>query len=597
LKDPAPVLRLLVAGSVDDGKSTLIGRLLCETGGVFSDQLDDIRGAAPDGRLDLAYITDGLRAEREQGITIDVAYRYFSTARRRFIVADSPGHEQYTRNMATAASRSDVALLLLDVRRGVLPQTRRHIYICWLMGIRRMIAAVNKMDTVDYSAEAFCEVRSQLENFTRSLEDIDLTALPVSALEGGNVAAASPRMPWYSGPNLLDSLEAAGPPAPNGAPPFRFPVQYVVRAEDFRGFAGRVAAGAVRVGDRVLVPSSDLETRVCRILAYAEERAEAVAGDSVTLELEDELDIGRGDTICAAEARPSVGRRFTADLVWMGEDPLQLCRPYLLKQTTRQVCAEVVAISGRVRLDTLALEPAGALAINEVGVAEFEVHRPLVFDPYQHCRATGSFILIDLLSNRTIAAGMIRDAGQRAAAVAPSTSAAPGRGLTIWLTGLSGAGKTTLGEAVYERLRAVNLRAELLDGDVVRKHLSKGLGFQRQDRDENIRRIGFVAGLLTRNGVVAIVAAISPYREAREAVRREIGRFVEVFVNAPIDVCEQRDRKGLYRLARAGALPGFTGMDDPYEPPLNPEVECRTDRESVAESVDKIMAAVLRTLA
>jgi bifunctional enzyme CysN/CysC len=578
-----------VAGSVDDGKSTLIGRLLCETGGVYGDQVDAIRAVAPDGRLDFAFITDGLRAERQQGITIDVAYRYFGTAKRKFIVADAPGHEQYTRNMATGASQCDAALLLLDVRRGVLPQTRRHVYICWLMGIRRIIAAVNKMDTVGYSAERFAEVCAELQKFADSLPGVDLTVLPVSALEGENVVRVSGQMPWHAGPHLLECLERAEVPAAEGAPGFRFPVQYVIRADGFRGFAGRVAAGKVSVGDTAVVLPSEVRSAVRRIAAYNGDLREATAGQSVTLQLADELDIGRGDMLCDPIDRPSVSRRVSAHVVWMSDSPLQLCRPYLLKQTTRQVCAEAVGIRGRVRLDTLDLETAGELALNDIGVVDFEVHKPLVFDAYARCRGTGSFVLVDLMTNRTLGAGMILDNGEDAAPVALPPSS---RGLTIWFTGLSCSGKTTLAAAVYEKLRAAGLRAELLDGDVIRKHLSKGLGFDRADRDENIRRIGFVADLLTRNGVIAVVAAISPYREVRDAVRCDIGRFVEVFVNAPLETCEQRDTKGLYRLARSGDLPGFTGVDDPYEPPLRPEVECRTDRESVAESVEKILAVV-----
>jgi bifunctional enzyme CysN/CysC len=366
----------------------------------------------------------------------------------------------------------------------------------------------------------------------------------------------------------------------------------VIRSDDFRGFAGRILAGAVRPGDSVVALPPGRETRVRRIVGYGGDLAEAIAGQSVLLQLEDEVDIGRGDMISARAGAPSVSRRFSANLVWMGDSPLQLCRPYLVKHTTRQACAEVVGIRGRVRLETLEVAAADRLVLNEIGVVDLEVHRPLVFDPYTQCRGTGSFVLIDLITNRTVAGGMILADGQVAeTAPGPPTAASSG-GLTIWLTGLSGAGKTTLAEALYEQLRAANLRVELLDGDAIRKHLSKGLGFDRGGRDENIRRIGFVANLLTRNGVVAIVAAISPYRAARDAVRREVGRFVEVFVNAPLEVCEQRDGKGLYRLARAGGLPGFTGIDDPYEPPLNPEVECHTDRESIAECLDRILAAI-----
>ena len=592
------LLRFTTAGSVDDGKSTLIGRLLHDTRGVYEDQLESVRQASRDSNaqgFDLALITDGLRAEREQAITIDVAYRYFQTPRRKFIIADTPGHEQYTRNMATGASTASLAVILLDARHGVLPQSRRHAYIAALLGIRKLAVAVNKMDLVDFRRDVFERIRDEFGAVAAKLDVEPPFFVPVSARDGDNVARRGARTPWYEGPSLLEYLETVEVEPAGSAGPLRFPVQLAIRPHlDFRGYAGQIASGSLRVGDRVLALPSGLETRVA-----------SLAGQEAcpTVCLADQIDISRGDMLVDPAAPPAVGCEFAATLIWMAAEPMRPESAYLLKHTTRQVCADVRSVRRVMDMRTLDFGPAAELKLNDIAEVEIETHHPIFFDPYRKNRATGSFILIDMISNRTVAAGMILEQvgraferlGWQAEPPAPPKGL-PHRGLTVWFTGLSASGKTTLCRAVHERLATRGCRLELLDGDTVRKHLSKGLGFSREDRNENIRRIGFVAGLLTRNGVIALAAAISPYRAVRDEVRASIGDFVEVYVNAPLEVCESRDPKGLYRQARAGHLPAFTGIDDPYEPPLHPEVECRTDRETLEECIAKVLAAIDRAL-
>ncbi len=586
------LLRFTTAGSVDDGKSTLIGRLLHDSHAVYEDQLESVRQASH-GSLDLAFLTDGLRAEREQGITIDVAYRYFSTPRRRFIIADTPGHEQYTRNMATGASTARLAVVLSDARKGVLPQTRRHACISWLLGIRRVVLAVNKMDLVDWSRERFEQIRCDFEAVARKLPGCRVDAIPVSALTGDNVVTASDTMPWFEGGSLLEYLETVSVEEP-GSGTFRLPVQYVIRdGSDFRGYAGQIASGSVQPGDEVMVLPSQRTARVRSICAYGGDLERAFAPMSVNLRLDDELDIGRGDLLADPSAPPASARKLRATLVWMSETPLAVQRPYFVKHAAQRVCAEVTRAISRLDIGALEDRECSELKLNEIGTVDLETHRPLFCDPYEQNRATGSFILIDPLTNATVAAGMIRETLE---AGPPRANGNGQPGLTVWFTGLSGAGKSTLSRAVYERLWATGRKVELLDGDEVRRHLTRDLGFSRGDRDENIRRIGFVAEMLARNGVVALVSVISPYRAIRDEVRARTRHFVEVFVNAPLEICESRDPKGLYRKARAGEIRGFTGVDDPYEAPLEPEVECRTDRETVAESVEKVLAAINRVL-
>jgi bifunctional enzyme CysN/CysC len=588
------LLRLITAGSVDDGKSTLIGRLLYESQGVYEDQLHAVRNATPAGRgLELAFITDGLRAEREQGITIDVAYRYFATPRRKFIIADAPGHEQYTRNMVTGASTADLALILLDARKGVLPQTRRHAYIASLLGIRHLLVVVNKMDLVDFQREVFDAICTEFRAFTASWEIADLRFIPASALRGDSIVKLGEAMPWYDGPTVLEHLETVPVSRDHNFDDLRIPVQYVIRQPDFRGYAGQVASGVVRVGDPVLVLPSGRLTRVARLTSYDGDQAEAFAPMAVTVCLADAVDVSRGDMLVDPQRVPSVGQRLAATLVWMSETPLRIGQPYLIKLATQQVCGTVTYLRHALDIRTLGPVRRPTLTLNEIGEVEIDTHRVVAFDAYRRNRATGAFIVMDLLSNATVAAGVI--SGSAPGAGVPA-EIQPRRALAVWFTGLSCSGKTTISRAVRERLAAQGHQVELLDGDIVRKHLSKGLGFSREDREENIRRIGFVARLLADHGVIVLVAAISPYRDTRDEVRRSIGDFVEVYVNAPLEICEQRDDKGLYQQARAGKIRGFTGIDDPYEPPLAPELECRTDRESVEECVEKVLGVLTERL-
>ncbi|HEY3442138.1 MAG TPA: adenylyl-sulfate kinase [Paludibaculum sp.] len=595
----AGLLRFITAGSVDDGKSTLIGRLLHDSDGVYDDQLEWVKKASASaaGGLDLSYFTDGLRAEREQGITIDVAYRHFATKRRRFIIADTPGHEQYTRNMVTGASTADLAVLLIDARQGVLPQSRRHAYLSSLVGIRRVAVAVNKMDLQGYRQDVFEQIRQRFVEWLAPLGFAEPCFIPVSALGGDHIVERSARMEWYTGPTLLEYLETVTIPAPESSGGVRFPVQLVTRAGgDFRGYAGQLAAGTLRVGDALVALPSGLRTEISSIVHCDGEPAEARAPAALTLCLANEIDLSRGDMLADPDQPPAVGRDFRATLVSLATQPLHCDTPYLLKHTTRKVCASLQSIAHRVDIETLQPVPSQELRLNDIAEVVIQTHQPLYFDTYQDNRATGSFILIDMLTNQTIACGMIREDLTASVSQTQRMAKPVHSGLTVWLTGLSGAGKSTISKGVHEVLAARGCQLELLDGDVVRQHLSKGLGFSREDRDENIRRIGFVAGLLTRNHVITIVAAISPYRETRAQVRDSIGSFLEVYVNAPIAVCAERDPKGLYEKARTGQLRGMTGIDDPYEEPLSPDLECRTDLETLPESVAKVVAAIERAL-
>jgi bifunctional enzyme CysN/CysC len=580
------LLRFTTAGSVDDGKSTLIGRLLHDSCSVHQDQLESVRKASRDS-LDLAFITDGLHAEREQGITIDVAYRYFSTPKRRFIIADTPGHEQYTRNMATGASTADLALILVDSTKGLLPQTCRHAYISWLFGIRTMMFVVNKMDAVAYREDVFNHIRREIEGFAHKLAGCSLSFVPVSALEGDNVVLRTERMPWYTGKPLLEYLETVSLDHAIEGPGLRLPVQYVIRSQgDFRGYAGQLAAGSVKVGDEVLILPSGYVTRVNSICALNGNLDAAYAPMSVTLALDGHFDVSRGSVLACPSHPPLAAQRIHAVLIWMHERPLIVHHPYLVKHTSQKVCGQVSRLMSVFDIRTLEEHPASELRMNEIGNVELETHRRLFFDIYEQNHVTGSFVLIDPITNQTMAAGMITGmVEQKTESEAQTTQT----GLTLWFTGLSSAGKTTISQAVCERLWAMGHKVELLDGDTVRTHLCKELGFTEADRNENVRRIGFVADLLTKNGIIAIVSAISPYRAVRDEQRSRIGSFVEIYVNAPLVVCEKRDVKGLYSKARAGLLRGFTGIDDPYEPPLNPEIECHTDRETLAESVSKVL--------
>jgi bifunctional enzyme CysN/CysC len=590
---------------VDDGKSTFIGRLLYESRAVFEDQLrtleaDSRRFGTQGPRLDFALLVDGLQAEREQGITIDVAYRFFATPARRFIVADTPGHEQYTRNMATGASTADLAVILIDARKGVLPQTRRHTRIVAMMGIRHVLLAVNKMDLVGYRQQVFDAIVDEYAPFATQCGVDTVRPVPISALEGDNLTGPSPRMPWYDGPPVmtyLETVEVAGPPSSG---PCRMPVQLVNRpGSDFRGFAGRVCAGAVHPGDRVRVLPSGVETTVKAIVTWAGERPRAEAGESVTLTLADDVDVSRGDVIAAAAAAPEVADQFEAHVLWMGAHPLIPGRSYLLKAHSKEVRASVTAIKHRVDVATDAHLAARTLQLNEIGVVNLSIAQPVAFEPYAVNRTLGGFILIDALTFETVGAGMIDFALRRASNVHWQALEVSREGRAaimqqqpccVWFTGLSGSGKSSIANGLERRLYAEGRHTYLLDGDNIRHGLNRDLGFTEADRAENIRRVAEVARLMVDAGLIVLVSFISPFRAERRLARRLFaeGEFVEVFVDTPIEECERRDPKGLYAKARAGALPNFTGIDSPYEPPDSPEVHVTTTGRSVEECVDQV---------
>ena len=604
------LLRFITCGSVDDGKSTLIGRLLHDCQAVFDDQMDALqsdsaRVGTQGDKVDFALLVDGLSAEREQGITIDVAYRYFGTAKRRFIVADTPGHEQYTRNMVTGASTADLAVLLVDARKGVLTQTRRHSLIARLVGIRNIIVAVTKMDLVDYDAEAFNAVVRDYRAFAEATGIAEWTAIPVSGLEGDNVVARSAAMGWYHGPSLLEQLEAVELSGDaDAARPLRLPVQWVNRPnQDFRGFAGQVASGTVAVGDAVRILPSGRESRVSKILLGDAELERAAAGQSVTLTLADEIDCARGDVITSAGDQPQAADQFEADLVWMAEAELVPGRGYWLKLGTRTVNATVQAPKYILNVNTQEHLAAKTLGLNDIGVVELTTDDPIVFEPYAESRALGGFILIDKISNATAAAGMIHFALRRAQnihwqhiEVSRDVHAAQKgqKSAVVWLTGLSGAGKSTIANLVEKKLLARGRHTFLLDGDNVRHRLNKDLGFTEADRIENIRRVGEVARLMSDAGLIVITAFISPFRAERDMVRAMMpeGEFMEVHIDVPIAVAEQRDAKGLYAKARAGEITNFTGIDSPYEPPEKPDVHIDATAMTAEQAADAIIAAL-----
>ena len=607
------LLRFITCGSVDDGKSTLIGRLLYESKMLFEDQLaaleaDSKKVGTRGGEIDYALLLDGLAAEREQGITIDVAYRFFSTDRRKFIVADTPGHEQYTRNMITGASTADLAIILVDARKGVLRQTRRHSYLVSLIGIRNVVLAVNKMDLVDYSRERFDEISREYGEFARKIGIHAVTAIPISGVNGDNIVERSPKTAWYDGPSLMHHLETVEiDEARLQTQPLRFPVQWVNRPNlDFRGFAGTIASGVVRVGQRVQVQPSGRETTVARIVTADGDLDEAFAEQSVTLLLADEVDVSRGDLISTADAPAQVADQFEATLVWMSDQPMLRGRSYLLKIGTRTVTATILPLKYKLNVDTLDHVPAETLALNEIGVAELEFDRAIAFDPYEENHETGGFIVIDRMTNGTVGAGMLRFALRRANNIrwqALEVDKHARRMLNghqsgvVWLTGLSGAGKSTIANLLEKRLHAMGKRTYLLDGDNVRHGLNKDLGFTAEDRVENIRRIAEVAKLMADAGVIVITAFISPFRAERALARElmEEGEFIEVFIDTPLEVAEERDPKGLYKKARRGELKNFTGIDSPYETPQNPEIHIRTtaiSAETAAEAIfEKLQTA------
>jgi bifunctional enzyme CysN/CysC len=601
------LLRFITCGSVDDGKSTLIGRLLYESKMILDDQMtqlaaDSKRVGTRGGELDFALLVDGLAAEREQGITIDVAYRFFSTERRKFIVADTPGHEQYTRNMVTGASTADLAVILIDARKGVLTQTRRHSFLVQLLGIKRVVLAINKMDLVDYQRERFEQIDTEYRAFAARLGLTDITAIPLSAVHGDNIITASATMPWYSGPTLMQHLETVEVDSALAGRPFRLPVQWVNRPHaDFRGFAGQIASGRISKGDRVRVLPSGRESQVARIVTAGGDLDSAVAGQSITVTLASEVDVSRGDVLATGEAPPEVASQFEATIVWMHDEPMLQGRAYLMKSAARTVSATVTPLKHKINVNTLEQMAAERLELNDIGVCELELDRAIPFDPYIENRTLGGFILVDRLSNNTVGAGLINFALRRAHNVhwqaldVDKTLRARQKGqkaCVLWLTGLSGAGKSTIANLIEKQLAANGRHTYLLDGDNVRHGLNKDLGFTAQDRVENIRRVAEVSKLMVDAGLIVLVSFISPFRSERRMARElfAAGEFLEVFVDTPLAEAERRDVKGLYKKARRGELRNFTGIDSPYEAPENPEIHIDTAALSAEQAAARIIA-------
>jgi bifunctional enzyme CysN/CysC len=618
------LLRFSTAGSVDDGKSTLIGRLLYDTKSIFEDQLEAVEGATRrrgEEGVNLALLTDGLRAEREQKITIDVAYRYFATPRRKFIIADTPGHVQYTRNMVTGASTAELAIVLVDARRGVLTQSRRHGFIASLLRIPHVVVAVNKMDLVDYSEEVYRAIVAEYSDFAEKLGIKDLTFIPMSALLGDNVVRKSERLSWFDGATLLHHLENVNVGADRNLVDFRFPVQYVIRPhQDFRGFAGTVASGSISPGEEVAVLPAGTRTRIRSVETADGPLGEAAEGEAVVLTTEDEVDISRGDMIVRAMNLPTVGTRFDAMLCWMGEEPLDRGTPYVLQHTTRSVRAFVSRVVYRMDVDTLHREEAGSLALNEIGRVEVTTSQPVFHDPYQLNRATGSFILVDPYTNVTVAAGMIRgpvntadELFGRAGEVREARPVSPGAvweewnvpraerearnghaAAVLWFTGVSGAGKSTVAREVERRLLERGCQTVLLDGDQLRHGLNGDLGFSPEDRRENIRRAGEVARLFLEQGSLVLCTFVSPYRDDRERVRALVpeGRFLEVHVHCAPEELRRRDPKGLYAKADRGEIADFTGVTAPYEAPPEPELDLDTGELEAEAAVERVLEAL-----
>ena len=598
-------LRFITCGSVDDGKSTLIGRLLYESKLIFDDQLaaldaDSRKFGTQDGDFDFALLVDGLAAEREQGITIDVAYRYFTTDRRKFIVADTPGHEQYTRNMATGASTAALAIIMIDARKGVLAQTRRHAFIAALLGIKHVVLAVNKMDLVNYAENVFGTITSDFMALNETLGFADIQPIPISALEGDNVIAASANMPWYEGPSLLTHLEEVDVPDDNQGP-LRLPVQYVIRPDqDFRGYAGRIASGTLAAGDQLKILPSGQEAAVSQIYIGEVAQDLASAGQSVTLTLQGEFDISRGDMLVAADKPTEIADQFRVTVIWMDQREMLPGRAYVMKTEGRDATATLAKPRYRVNVNNYEQQPVDKLALNDIASCNISLDRAIAFDSYETNRTTGSFILIDPETNATAGVGMIKYALRRSQNIhwqaldidkAQRTNLKGQKPVVLWFTGLSGSGKSTIANIVEKKLHAMGRHTMLLDGDNVRHGLNRDLGFTDADRVENIRRVGEVSKLMLEAGVITLVSFISPFSAERAMVRSmlEDGEFIEIFVDTPLQEAERRDVKGLYKKARAGELKNFTGIDSPYEPPADPEITINTIELSAEEAAEEIV--------
>ena len=604
-----PTLRFLTCGSVDDGKSTLIGRLLYDSKLIFEDQLAaleaDSKKLGTQGEdIDFALLVDGLAAEREQGITIDVAYRYFATDKRKFVVADTPGHEQYTRNMATGASTAELAVILIDARKGILTQTRRHSYIVTLFGIKDVLLAVNKMDLVDYDESTYRAIVASYEQFANELAELNVTAIPISALKGDNIIHASKNTPWYAGPTLLEALETVEVDTDVGGKAFRMPVQWVNRPDlNFRGYSGTIASGQIEPGTEVKILPSERTSVVARVVTYDGDLSTAVAGQAVTLVLADEVDVSRGDVICSVSEPAQLSDQFAVHLLWMSEQALFPGRQYYLKTGTRTVPCVLTDLKHKINVNTLETQAAKRLELNEVGVGNISLSERIAFDPYRESRALGSFILIDRQTYATVGVGLFDFSLRRAENVLwqeltvdkeHRAAIKHQKPCVVWLTGLSGSGKSTIANLLESRLHDLNRHTYVLDGDNIRHGLNRDLGFTEADRIENIRRIGETAKLMVDAGLITIVAFISPFRSERRMVRDLMceGEFIEVFVDTPLDVCEARDTKGLYKRARAGEIRNFTGIDSVYEPPEAAEMVMHTETESAEESVERLLVSL-----
>ncbi len=605
------LLRFITCGSVGNGKSTLIGRLLWESKSVLEDTLATLehdlkRVGTRDGELDFTLLTDGFNAERGQGITNDVAYRFFSTDRRKFIVADTPAHEQYTRNMATGASTADLAVLLVDATKGILPQTRRHSVIAALLGIRHVVLAVNKMDCVDFSAQAFARIEADYREFAKRIGIAEVVAIPLCAVDGDNVVTPSERTPWYAGPTLMEHLETVAIGEDLESRPFRLPVQWVNRPDaTIRGYAGTIVSGAVGPGDAVRILPSGRESRVARVTSAGGDIVRAVANQAVTVTLADEIDVNRGDVIAAASDPVEVAAQFEATLVWMSDAPMLPGRDYLLKIGACTVTATVAPLKYRLNVETLEHAAATKLDLDEIGVVQLELDRPIAFEPYERNRDLGGFVLIDRLSNRTVGAGMLRFALRRSQNVhwqavdidRKARAALKGqKPCVLWFTGLSASGKSTIANLVEKRLHAMGRHTYLLDGDNVRHGLNKDLGFTEAARVENIRRVAEVAALMADAGLVVLVAFISPFESERRMARALLpkGEFLEIFVDTPLEVAERRDPKGLYRKARRGEIANFTGVNSPYERPSAPDIVVDGTSGTPGEAAEVVLGALAR---
>lgn len=587
------LVRICTAGSVDDGKSTLIGRLLHDCESIFEDQLLALeKSCSKVGKeVDLAYLLDGLKAEREQGITIDVAYRYFSTPKRRFVIADVPGHEQYTRNMVTGASTANITMILVDARKGMIEQSKRHLFITSLLNIPHVLVVINKMDLIGYNQEVFEKIKQDFVNFSSKLNIKDLQFIPVSALKGEMVVDRGENMNWYSGRTLFDYMENIQITSDRNLIDFRFPVQYVIRPnQDFRGYAGRIESGTIKKGERVKILPSGKTSRVSSIYIHGEKSEYGHAPQSAVISLEDEIDISRGEMIVRENNLAEVGNNIETTINWMTEVPLEQNKSYFIKHGTVTTRCHITKIRYKLNINTLHREDTDRLKLNEIGRVYIRTNDPLMFDPYSQNKATGSFIMVDESTNNTVAAGIIiNNSTAKSDIIKETQKAKTNKGAVLWFTGLSGSGKSTIADKLHEVLEGIGARSERLDGDIVRELLTKDLGFTEEDRNTNIERVSYVAGLLSKHNVLVLSSFISPYRKNREVAKKHAHDFVEVFVDASLETCINRDVKGHYKKAIAGEIENFTGISDPYEHPEDPHIHLKTDETTLDECVEKIV--------